>query len=155
MTSHQVVVTASPFLTNSYYFDRNEYVTFKVRMAFNGTTGATYSSLKLTITSEWLDLKEGSINKDQFTSGTKQGSSVVLTKDTLTQNEVVIANISGVVKPSIGPLARLELKLLLNASQADGDTVQNSEFVSSPTVFGVFPEVNVTGLSDGRKFITI
>lgn len=156
MTSHHVVVSASPFLTNSYYFDRNEYVTFKVRMSFNGTnTGVKYKDLKLTITSEWLDLAQGSINKDQFDAGVISGSSMVLDHNELKDNEVVIANVSGVVKPSIGPLAKLELKMKLNAKK-DGtqDTIEEYEFVSSPTIYGVFPEVNVTGLSSSRKFIS-
>ena len=142
-------------MTNSYYFDRNEYVTFKVRMAFNGSGGATYSQLKLNITSEWLDLEQGTINKDQFDSSEISGATMILSKNSLLANEVAIANVSGVVKPNIGPLARLELKLKLSAVQDGGDTIEGDEYVSSPTIYGVFPDVNVTGLSDGRKFILL
>ena len=123
-------------------------------MAFNGSTGNQYKNLVLTITSEWLDLEQGTINQDQFDSSEKSGVSMILRKTTLTGNEVAIANVSGVVKPNIGPLARLELKLKLSGEQ-DWDTIEGDEYVSSPTIYGVFPEVNVTGLSDGRKFILL
>jgi len=121
-------------------------------MAYNGSTGADYTNIKINIQSDWIDLTKGGIVKDQFTSAQLVGSTGVFEADTLTQNQVQIGNISGVVKPNIGPLSRLELKITLNATQG-GDNVLNDEFTSSPTLFGVFPDVNVTGVPEGSKVL--
>ena len=109
LTSHQVVVSASPFLTNSYYFDRNELITFKIRMAYNGSTGDPYKNVKVLITSDWIDLTKTTPVLDQFTSQQAVGDGVELTVAELNSNAVKIANVSGIVKPGIGPLSRLEL----------------------------------------------
>eukprot|EP00111_Clytia_hemisphaerica_P018515 TCONS_00054793-protein len=152
LTSHQVVVSASPFLTNSYYFDRNELITFKIRMAYNGSTGTSYTAVKVLITSDWIDLTKTTPVPDQFDSQKQAGDGIELTVNTLAANEVKIANVSGIVKPGIGPLSRLELKMSVSGNQ-DINNFAGTEFVSSPTVFGVFPDVNVTGLSSGQATV--
>ena len=118
-------------------------------MSYNGSTGNPYSALNLLVTSEWLELTE--VSRDQFDTGSVVGSAIELTHTTLSQNQVVIANVSGKVKSNIGPLARLELNLVLNGKDDQSDSIVNDTFVSSPTIFSVFPAVNITGLSDGRK----
>ena len=154
LEDHQIIVTANPYLTNSYYFNKNELIVFKLRIAYNGSTGAQYTNIKIRIQSEWIDLTKGSVVKDQFDNAYLEGSTAVYETAALQQNAVLIGNISGAVKPNIGPLARLELKITLNATQGV-DNVHNDEFISSPTLFGVFPDVNVTGVPEGSMFFIV
>lgn len=144
VSSHQVMVTAVPFLTNSYYFNRNELITFKIRMSCNGS--GSYTNLKLNITSDWIDLSKGSVNKDMFDTGSITGNAAILGENSLTTDQVIIANVSGVVKDNIEPLTTLELKIELT-----GDSNVAGQYTSHPTVYGVFPEVNTTGNSAEPK----
>jgi len=142
LSSHAVIVSASPYMTTSYYFDRNEAITFKVRVSYNGT-GVSYTGLNIIITSDWIDLSKGAVVKDMFTAANLDGSKAIFQLDTLNANDVIIGNVSGVVRPDIGPLSSLELNMELNATQSS-DEIVGSMTKSSPTVFGVFPEVNMT-----------
>jgi len=143
-----MIVTASPYLTDSYNFRTYDLIVFKIRLVYDGSTGLNYTNIRMNIESQSIDLAKGAIAKDQFTDAQLEGSTVTFTSDVLIQNAVLIGNISGIVKPNIEPFRLLELKITLNATQGDNYVI-NYESKSFPTLLGGFSDVNVAGVPEG------
>ena len=144
------MISAIPKLTTTYYFKENDLITFQLK-AKNNDSSKTISNIVLKISSVWLTLTNANITvgTERFDSTNGIVSNIAsFSKSTLASGKTLTAEIDGRVKVGITPLANLNLEL--NATYTIDSTNKLSAGVkSSPIVYGVFPEVNVTKGSVG------
>lgn len=143
---HPLKVSAIPYLSTSYYFNRNEAITFQIRLEYNNTGySGDITDIRVEITSEWLDLSKGSTVQGDFSDAIDGTSNAPIFNHAKLQANAnpVVGNVTGIVKPGVGPLSSLTLKLKVNATY-DSNEIYVSDGVSSPTVYAVFPEINIT-----------
>lgn len=144
---HPLVVTAVPQLSTTYYFNKNEKIVFQVK-AMNNDSTYDISSVVVTASSVWLKLENlnltvGNANErfqdSKITGGVAEFKATKIDKN----KKFVMAEITGVVKEGVTPLANLNLDLNMTYA-INSQTKTLNGFKSSPIVYGVFPEVNVT-----------
>ena len=131
------MISATPYLTDTYYFNKGDQITFNVKMLYNGT-GGDIDTIKLKVSSTWLTFHSC---EPVFTVCTAEGAT--FDRAVLFGGETAYGNVTVIVKSSIGPLSQLDIELTANATFSSGE-IYIPAVKSTPTVFAVFPGINVT-----------
>lgn len=132
---------ASPYLETSYYFNKGDEISFKIKITYNGTTGSNVEAISVNVTSRWLVLSNPVAH--EFTSTSLDNQVATYAKDTLTATSSFYGNVTGTVKDNVTPLSSLSLDITANATFESNDVIITS-VQSTPIVYAVFPEVNVS-----------
>lgn len=140
-TAHPLLVEASPYLETSYYFNKGDEISFKIKITYNGTTGSNVEAISVNVTSRWLVLSNPVAH--EFTSTSLDNQVATYAKDTLTATSSFYGNVTGTVKDNVTPLSSLSLDITANATFESNDVIITS-VQSTPIVYAVFPEVNVS-----------
>ena len=154
--SHPLLVSAIPYLQDTYYFNKGEKIVFKVTIKYNTsiTSGVDVTNVQVNVSSLWLDIQSG--KKIDFDSVDDAGlpTEYIFSKATLKSGESFYGNITCKVKDTIQPLSALYILLNARGSYDGKDIITDGE-KSNPVVYAVFPEVNLTRAHDSGKFQAI
>lgn len=154
--SHPLLISAIPYLQDTYYFNKGEEIVFKVTVKYNAsiTSGVNVTNIQVNVSSLWLDIQSG--KRIEFDSVDDAGlpAEYIFSKATLKSSESFYGNITCKVKDTIQPLSALYILLNAQGSYDGNDVVIDGE-KSNPVVYGVFPEVNLTRARGSGKFKAI
>lgn len=154
--SHPLLVSAIPYLQDTYYFNKGEKIVFKVTITYNTSiaSGVNITNVQVNVSSPWLNIQSG--KKIEFDSVDDAGlpTKYIFSKAALKSSESFYGNITCKVKDTIQPLSALYILLNARGSYDGKDVIIDGE-KSNPVVYGVFPEVNLTRAHDSGKFKAI
>ena len=106
-------------------------------MSYNGS-GIEVRTIRVKVSSTWLTFHSC---EPVFTVCTAEGAT--FDRAVLFGGETAYGNVTVIVKSSIGPLSQLDIELTANASYSSGE-IYIPVVKSTPTVFAVFPDINIT-----------
>ena len=153
MSAGSLALSVAPLTPSKIYYDIGDTIVFAVGLKHNTSLSAvSVSNVAIRLTSEFLTLTSSGLQKSSsgsFSSSEGLSSNVLtlsLTGSSFISGNTYYANITAVVKDTIGPMTSLIFTAELNAT-----TDVYIKQKSTPALYATYPKVNLTRESSNGK----